>query len=321
MIGVLDDCEQLVLLNQALRSMTRSRMTAGIMFIPDGLTSFSSETEADDVETAITRATMQAVEDESSQYTVAPLILKGPKELGEGIKWIPFGRQLDEPFLTLLDRSLDRVLQGLDIPKDIVTGLANVRYSSAVVIDENLYRAHVEPLVLLIVDALTNVYLRPQLRKLTGTSDDNTSALVNRMVIWADTSAVVTRADKSTAANEGYDRKILSESAWRDARGFADNDAPDPEELLRRVVLDRGTLSPEISDLLLQRIEPEFFETARGEASTLPPDIESLLNEEGSIPPVDEAQSAIEVPDDASSLDSAMSGGEINPNGNLPPRP
>jgi hypothetical protein len=318
MIGVLDDCEQLVLLTQALRSMTRSRMTAGIMFIPEGLTSFSSDTEALDVEAAITRATMQAVEDESSQYTVAPLIIKGPPELGEGIKWIPFGRQLDEPFLTLLDRSLDRILQGLDIPKDIVTGLANVRYSSAIVIDENLYRAHVEPLVLLIIDALTNVFLRPQLKKLQNAGDAE-SELINRIVIWADTSAVVTRADKSTAANEGYDRMILSEAAWRDARGFAEADAPEPEELLRRVALDRGAISPEISDLLLHRVDPEFFDNARGAASELPTDIESLLNGETSIPAAEEPESATEVPQSAAPLDMALSGGKINPNGTQPP--
>jgi len=309
MIGVLDDCEQLVLLTQALRSMTRSRMTAGIMFVPEGLTSFSSDIEADNVETAIARASMEAVEDESSQYTVAPLILKGPAELGDKIQWIPFGRQLDEPFLNLLDRSLERVLQGLDIPKDVVTGLASVKYSNAVVIDENLYRAHVEPLVLLIIDALTTVYLRPLLRKALDLREGEDEALIDRIVIWADTSAVVTRADKSTAANEGYDRKLLSATAWRNARGFSDADAPDPEELLQRVVLERGPLSPEIADKLLERIDPDFFQEARTEgAADIPVDIASMLNPDG----------GIEIPNDASELEATMQGADVNPQGNLP---
>ena len=308
MIGVLDDCEQLVLLTQALRSMTRSRMTAGIMFVPEGLTSFSSDVEQDNVETAIARASMEAVEDESSQYTVAPLILKGPPELGDKIKWIPFGRQLDEPFLNLLDRSLDRVLQGLDIPKDVVTGLASVKYSNAVVIDENLYRAHVEPLVLLIIDALTNIYLRPLLRKALDIRDGEESEILNRIVVWADTSAVVTRADKSTAANEGYDRKILSAVAWRNARGFSDVDAPEPEELLQRTVLERGPISPEVADALLARIDPDFFSKAQSEgAAELPSDIASMLNPGG----------AIEIPNDASELEGSMQGADVNPQGNL----
>lgn len=308
MIGVLDDCEQLVLLTQALRSMTRSRMTAGIMFVPEGLTSFSSDVEQDNVETAIARASMEAVEDESSQYTVAPLILKGPPELGDKIKWIPFGRQLDEPFLNLLDRSLDRVLQGLDIPKDVVTGLASVKYSNAVVIDENLYRAHVEPLVLLIIDALTNIYLRPLLRKALDIREGEESEIINRIVVWADTSAVVTRADKSTAANEGYDRKILSAVAWRNARGFSDVDAPEPEELLQRTVLERGAISPEIADALLARIDPDFFGKAQQEgAAELPSDIASMLNPGG----------GIEIPNDASELEGSMQGADVNPQGNL----
>lgn len=129
MLGVLDSCEQLIILQQALRSITRSRMAAGIIFIPEGITSFTSDDGQDSVEEAITRAAMTAVEDEASQTTVVPLVLKGPPDLGERIKWIPLGRQVDDNLVSLIDRTLERIMQGIDIPKDVVSGLANVRYA------------------------------------------------------------------------------------------------------------------------------------------------------------------------------------------------
>lgn len=687
MLGVLDSCEQLIILQQALRSITRSRMAAGIIFIPEGITSFTSDDGQDSVEEAITRAAMTAVEDEASQTTVVPLVLKGPPDLGERIKWIPLGRQVDDNLVSLIDRTLERIMQGIDIPKDVVSGLANVRYcvddqteiytrrgwlhhrdlttddvaytldhdtglgawqpitdvhthsvqdepmlsieavghsslttaehrwpiikrgrkvahprrrwttsregfttsdrvpvsalhaeiptepkytdefvellawyytegwtgpygsasfaqsetanpvnvtrirrcltallgpstpttwneyrypdsrnpdccifhlcreaaepfldaapdkvvrddvihaltaaqlelfikisidadghhrslsgsavfsqsraerldalelacvlagrsvrrkhtsdtrghhwlyvkarnefqpqlahsrrtndiigytgtvwcpttanhtwlarrngttyftgnSNAIVIDDNLYRSHIEPLVLLVTDALTSVYLRPLLVKAlnsappppTATPTPATAAplpptpatptgpapvpatttapangngngrpaptlppsttppnvvdrsaaapqitvadladpdhLINRVVIWADTSQVVTRPDRSQAANDGYDKRLLSADAWRAARGFTDSDAPTADELLQRLVLDRGQLSPDLVQTLLALVDPAFFAAQNQEAAKgLPSDISTLLLPGTSAPP------------------------------------
>jgi len=282
LLGVLDSCEQLILLQQTLRSITRSRMGAGLVFIPEGIaTSLNVDGTPDQVEEAIVRAAMTAVEDEASSDTVVPLVLKGPAELGKEIRWIPYGRPVEDQLVTLIDRTLERIMQGLDIPKDVVAGLANVRYSNAIVIDDNLYRSHIEPLVLLATDALTSVYLRPALIRSTDPDPQalaNPDHLINRIVVWADTSAVVTRPDRSQAANEGFDKRILSAAAWRDARGFADADAPSPEELLQRTVLDRGQIPPDLVQTLLELVAPAFFnELQRGTAEQLPPEVSDLL--------------------------------------------
>jgi hypothetical protein len=289
LLGVLDSCEQLVLLQQTLRSITRSRMGAGLVFIPEGIaTSLNLDGQTDAVEEAITRAAMTAVEDEASSDTVVPLVLKGPAELGKEIRWIPYGRPIEDQLVTLIDRTLERIMQGLDIPKDIVAGLANVRYSNAIVIDDNLYRSHIEPLVLLATDALTSVYLRPNLIRSTDPDPQalsNPDHLINRVVIWADTSAVVTRPDRSQAANEGFDKRILSADAWRDARGFSDADAPTPEELLQRTVLDRGQIPPDLVQTLLELVAPAFFNQLQaGTAEQLPSEVSDLLLPNGGQP-------------------------------------
>jgi hypothetical protein len=289
LLGVLDSCEQLILLQQTLRSITRSRMGAGLVFIPEGIaTSLNLDGQTDQVEEAITRAAMTAVEDEASSDTVVPLVLKGPAELGKEIRWIPYGRPVEDQLVSLIDRTLERIMQGLDIPKDVVAGLSNVRYSNAIIIDDNLYRSHIEPLVLLATDALTSVYLRPNLIRSTDPTPDalaNPDHLINRIVVWADTSAVVTRPDRSAAANEGFDKRILSADAWRDARGFSDADAPSPEELLQRIVLDRGQIPPDLVQTLLELVAPAFFnELQAGTAEALPPEVSDLLLPNGGQP-------------------------------------
>ena len=144
-----------------------------------------------------------------------------------------------------------------------------------------MYRAHIEPLVLLIVDCLTTAYLKPRLLKECTT--DGEKEVAERFVVWADTSAIVTRPDKSQAADTGYDRFVLSAEAWRRTRGFVETDAPDEDEILTRLAVEKATIPPELATVLLERLHPEFFEQQRGEGqaeSGIPEDIGSLLSGE-----------------------------------------
>lgn len=310
MLGVLDQCEQLVLLDQAMRNMARRAMNAGVVFIPNGITAYSDnpdETVAD----ALAQSALQAVESEAALSTVTPKVLTGPIELGAGIKFIPLTQATDPNLAVAAQKLLERILQGIDIPKDVVKGLADVKFANAIVIDDDLYRAHIEPLILLIVDTLTAVYLRPQLMK---GLDEASTKIAERIVAWADTSSIVTRPDKSQAANEGWDRKLLSGEAWRRSRGFSETDAPDPEELVVRVAMERAPISPEMGTVMVQAINPDFFDQAAkagAEESGIPNDISSLLSPEGTPP---EEPSAME------RSGGPLEGGQVTPGGNLPPR-
>jgi hypothetical protein len=217
------------------------------------------------------------ISDEASASAVVPLIIRGPAELGDKIKQFKFERSFDPALAQRADRVLERILQGLDVPKDIVTGLANVRYSNAVQIDESLYKAHIEPLLLLISDALTVVYLRPYLKSI-GYED----ADVNRIVVWFDPSAISTRNDRAADADSGFEKMAISLDTWRRAHGFSDADAPQPTEIALRLLFQRGAITPELSEALLNTIAPELFQAARAsqQASSvapLTPDIEQAL--------------------------------------------
>ena len=312
MLGVLDQCEQLVLLDQAMRNMARRAMNAGVVFVPDGITAYSSDGKQESVADAIAYSALQAVESEAALSTVTPKTLTGPLELGGGIKFIPLTQATDPNLATAAQKLLERILIGIDIPKDVVKGLADVKFANAIVIDDDLYRAHIEPLVLLIVDTLTEVYLRPLLIK---GLDEPSKKIAERVVMWADTSSIVTRPDRSQAANEGHDKKLISGEAWRRSRGFSETDAPDEDELLIRLAIERAPIPPEIASVLLTAINPGFFEKATAENAQeagIPGDVGELL--QGQSNPAPTEPSAME------RAGGPVEGGPVTPGGNMPPQ-
>jgi len=275
--GMLDLCAELLLLNRTFRATARSRLNAGALYLPDGLSVAATpdpnypyddadgiyaeptpEELADEFEDQLIDAMTTPIRDEDSASAVVPLIIRGPAELGDKIKQFKFERSFDPALAERSDRVLERILQGLDVPKDIVTGLANVKYSNALQIDETLYKTHIEPLMLLIVDAFTVVYLRPYL-KANGYADVD----VDRLVIWYDPSAVATRNDRAADSDSGFDKMAVSFETWRRTHGFSESDAPSPTELGLRILLQKGTITPELSEAMLAAVAPEIVDAAR----------------------------------------------------------
>lgn len=302
MLGVLDSCEKIILFDQVMRALSRSRLNAGVIAIPNGLTPI---TEGMDLNTALSQITVGPVESEVAAASVTPLILQGPSDMVDKIKWVELGRKIDADFLAAYDSALDRLLAGVDLPKELVSGLSNTKYANALVIDDSLYKAHIEPMLLLICDSLTNAYLRPRLLK-----EGVPEKLVNQMVIWYNPSEIVTRPDQSSAASEGYNNYLLSGKTWRAARGFSEHDAPSPEELTLRMALEKSQVPPEMASVLIESINPQFFAKAREDAQAeagVPDDLANMLDGGGE-----------EL--DATDATAGMEGDEIPAGSTLPPR-
>lgn len=296
--GLLDLCAELLLLNRTFRATARSRLNAGAMYLPDGLSvaaqgdpdypydsedgieaGFTAEEAEDEFEEQLIDAMTTPIRDEESASAVVPLIIRGPAELGDRIKQFKFERSFDPALAERSDRVLERIMQGLDVPKDVVSGMANVKYSNALQIDESLYKAHIEPLMLLIVDAFTVVYLRPYLL-----ANGYTQSEVERLVVWYDPSAVSTRNDRASDANEGFDRGAISLDTWRRAHGFSDQDAQTPNELVIRMLQDRAMFTPELTEAMLGAIAPEVMNAVRDAQQTssvapMPAELEQVLQQ------------------------------------------
>lgn len=292
MLGVLQPCEDLLLFSHTARATAHSRLNAGAMFLPDGLSAASMPPEPDpamvgepeppieehdEFEEELIAAMTTPISDQDSAAAVVPLLIRGPAELGEKIQILKFERSFDPALAERSDRALDRIMQGIDVPKDIVTGLSNVKYSNAIQIDKSLYKAHVEPLLLMICDALTTVYFRQALIAM-GQPED----LIRRATIWYDPADIVLQANPEDLADNGFDRNLISAAAWRRAHGFTEDDKPEGEELARRMIVEKGVLSPELTEAVLQQIAPQLFGTMRAAhqeqtGSSLPPEVQQAL--------------------------------------------
>jgi hypothetical protein len=268
---VLDICDQLLLVDRTASATAKSRLNGGLLFVPDGLSNITqndgdmeepgemggvSADEADSFEEELIAAMVTPIEDVGSASAVVPLVVRGPEDLGEKIVHIKFERSFDPQLAARAERLLERILGGLDIPKDVAAGMSSVKYSNAIIIEEQLYKAHIEPLILMIVDCLTIGFLRPALRA-QGWEED----VVNRAVVWYDPSAITAKPSKAEAAVTLYGMKAISQSSLRRANGFTDSDAPSELERAQRMAEERAMISDAMSETLMNSIIPEELKT------------------------------------------------------------
>lgn len=248
MRGVLDLCEELLILTRAVRARGRSRLAgSGILMIPSEVT-FPGDPAGGDEDPAsdpfldrLTETMIAGISEEGSAAAVVPLVIR------VGGEWIEKFRHLQilDPTETYPETGLrmeciQRIAMGLDMPPEILLGKADANHWSAWQIDEDTYKAHIEPVAQTMADDFTAGYLRPSL-KAAGVAD------------WAsycvgyDASALLVAPDRTGDAKDLHDRLVISDEALRDAAGFDDEDAPDEAEhdvrvgiLLKNVGLATG---------------------------------------------------------------------------------
>lgn len=260
MRGILDICDELLLLSRAARASAKSRLNAGILYIPDGISASKEadsedediESEIDSIEEELMNAFLDVVGDDTNGASVAPTILRGPEQFAQSIRHITIERPMDAQSVQRSEKLLDRILASLDIPLDVAKGLSGVKYSNAILIEEQLYKAHIEPLILMIVDSLTIGFLRHCLMQLGWEEEE-----VRRVCVWYDPSLITAKPSKSEAATTGYEMGIVSSEAWRRYNGFAETDQPGPLEKAQRLAESRGALSEPLTDALVKTMIPE----------------------------------------------------------------
>jgi hypothetical protein len=273
--GVSRACDELLLLDRIINAAGASKLNAGMLYVADELrfqassdpTGDSTSPDIDPFEEELTLQLTESVEGNSPAELV-PLIIRGPAGLAEqAIKYFDISRGFDETLLTRHDKTLGRVLSGLELPKDLIDGLANVRYSNAKSISEDLLKAFIEPMMVMVCEALTTVFLRPMLIDRGYPAD-----VINRVHVWYDASEVVTRPDRSEDADKGYERMLIKGATWRRAHGFSESDAPSDEELALRIALG-GQVDAATTVDFLRQVAPELVAEA-----------EKLAKEAGHLP-------------------------------------
>lgn len=242
---------ELELVNRHIAAQYLSRLaSAGVLVIPDEISFPVREEFADEedpfmmewIEIAAT-----AIKKPGQASSVVPIPLRVPAEYVKDIQHLDFTLALDDKILDKRDQAIRRLATKLDIPSDVMLGLADTNHWSAWAAEEQGLKVHIAPYAETICDSLTRGYLQPRLQA--------SGAEPGQFVAWYDMSELTLRPDRSQNALNAYDRFELSGAALRREIGFDEDDAPTDDELqdqlLKATIRLHGGSAPGAIDVLL----------------------------------------------------------------------
>ena len=185
-----------------------------------------------------------------------------PKMLMQVIK---FGDATDEKLIGQRESALKRVATTMNTPQEVMLGMKGLNDWSVAQIEEGAVKTNVSPDVELICHSLTTGYLYPRLKAenqvLTGPTG-------GRLVVWYDPTAITVRPDRSKNALDAYDRFELNGSALRMEAGFADEDAPAPNELVEMLLKKIARDNPALAAAALEQLGGPTLAAAQTAPST-----------------------------------------------------
>lgn len=242
MRAVADVCEDIVLHGREMRAVARSRIaTNGLFKIPRGLALLMATrddvlgVDDDGFMAELTAALTAPIGNEGHPGAVAPAGIVGELEDLKGFEHMRIDRESSEEIIGKIEQGLARLARGLDIPPEIITGMADANHWTAWQIDASTYRYHIDPSVRIVADSLTEAFLRPALL-----ARGFTLAEVRQIMVWRDAGVLTENPNRSQDAKDAFDRGSIGFRALNNALGFTDGDMPDDDELIKMVAFKIG---------------------------------------------------------------------------------
>ena len=244
--------EKIVTLNKAERAIARSRLAgSGILALPQELVPPAWQNQGQNPDSMQSNPLYQALaesmtaplQDEDHPSAVVPLVLIGPADVVNKIKYEEMSRSFDTAAAnSSIQIAIEQVANTLELPKEVLLGTGEATHWTAWAIKEDTFEAHIRPLAEMVTDALTRTYLRQAIDRMSP--EDMQAALKEAgvdspddIIVWYDASQLVILPDKADKALGLHDRLVISDAALRRENGYSDVDAPDEEEYDKRVGL------------------------------------------------------------------------------------
>jgi hypothetical protein len=262
----------------------------------DAIVSLESSADAFAAELADTMAT--AISNREDASSLVPIIVQAAGEYLDKIQHITFWSELDAAAPTNRNEAIRRLALGMDMPPEVLLGTADLNHWSAWAVDEAAIKAHSEPLLSVITFSIADSYLHPLLR-----AEGQSEEVAQGITIWADTSKLRLRPNRSKEALELYDRFELSGEALRRENGFEPSDKMEDDErvgaFIRKVA--SGSTTPELVaqalKLLGVNVDPSNVQAEPTQERPIP----SLLEH-----PTRELPNGGDVPDDVAAAAQVM---------------
>jgi hypothetical protein len=268
LVGV---CERLLLIEKGDDAALRSRAAGnGMVLWPEELDTLpdDEDDEDDDFDRDFVTQLTTPLTLDGSAAQVVPMIKRGAYAYLDRVRHLTFGRPLDPLTSDREARLLARLGIGLDVPPEVITGLADTNHWNAWQITSDLFRHHQEPITIAACEGLSIGYLRARLTAANKWPDD----LIRRLVIWYDAADLIAPADMSAAADAAHDRGVITDAGYRALRGIGEEHAPPDDQPAGTDPVGDTGLSPErlaqiagIAEILLRSgYDPDDVSTQLG---------------------------------------------------------
>jgi hypothetical protein len=125
--------------------------------------------------------------------------------------------------ITQRGEMIGRFATCIELPKEVITGTADINHWGAWLIDEQSWKSYGLPGALEMAADMAAAYLQPAARE-AGLAD------WDQYLIGIDPSEVINHPDRAKDADALYLGLAISKSVWRESKGYNDNDEmPDDE--------------------------------------------------------------------------------------------
>jgi hypothetical protein len=189
--------------------------------------------------TELTEMMLAPLRDRGVASSAVPGVLRVPGDLVDKVKHLTFWSELSEHAQSLREEQIHRLALSMDMPPEELTGKGEMNHWGGWLATEDGIKLHIEPLVGLICDAITQKYYWPSLMPVGA--DPNTPAPpeVRRFVIIGDTSNLRQRPDRSADAIALHKDLVLTDAALARETGFEPGDILDntSPEFNRRLLM------------------------------------------------------------------------------------
>lgn len=223
---------ELVGLTMHISAQIDSRLAgAGVLLAPASASKaakialgFDPDGPEDPFTDALIEAMITPISDRANASAYVPLVWTVPDESVPGFKFLDFSKPLDAQAKEMRDEAIRRYALSADAPPELLLGVGSMNHWGAWLVQEDVVRAHLEPRLAVVADALTTQYLRPIMAEL-GWDEEQ----IENHVIWYDVEHLIVRISRGDDASRLYDQGAISSAALRDAHGFSEDDAPEAD--------------------------------------------------------------------------------------------
>lgn len=240
--SILSEIEELLIYSRQFRAVGKSRNAAGLLYLHQDLDTPApatgpngQATNLTTLEAGLTQSLVTPTYDDASASSVVPHIVRGKGRPDDMIKLFALDRKIDDQAIARVTFLIQRCAHGLDMPVEVLTGIADMNHWNAWAMEDQAYRMHIQPLASVPAFGLAKAHLRPALLA-RGFPQE----AVARVGYEIDPSSLVVRPNRAQDAKDAFDRLGISWDRLRKDLGYGDDDAPSPEEVALRAAMGLG---------------------------------------------------------------------------------